>query len=362
MFVLLSTLALTVRLDIALCYGAYFGILYFRRSFSIYNFSKTVGVLLIVLCALLALHYLVLGYFINPTGRTVVKHIATRLDSGFSLIFRYVTINAFQWSLSANALIVFLALVGFFHIGPTSKSGFLLFSWIAPWRIFLPFRVMPLGRIAAPTIPMLSFAAVLYFSYLFSKRKKIGLVLLLIVTQITAVAIYYPLIKIFPFKIEVDGRILSTFPLGFPPVDYHYRQRAIYGREKIAKVVAKEKDHDVVIIGSGRELTVYEYYLHQFRNITSHNRLIIDDIIFKRYITPENVFLIFDFNYNWQIKDPVHRIIKESNIAVDKIHLMPYWKKYPLEIETFFLNKESIEKILYWETKNKNQEGKRIRY
>ena len=29
LFVLLSTLALTVRLDIALCYGAYFGILYF---------------------------------------------------------------------------------------------------------------------------------------------------------------------------------------------------------------------------------------------------------------------------------------------------------------------------------------------
>tara|TARA_B100000315_G_C14549887_1_gene575220 strand:- start:121 stop:765 length:645 start_codon:yes stop_codon:yes gene_type:complete len=204
-------------------------------------------VLLIVLCALLALRYLVLGYFINPTGGTVVKHIATRLDSGFSLIFRYVIINASQWTVSATVLIVFLALVGFFHIGPTSKSGFLLFSWIAPWCIFLPFRVMPLGRIAAPTIPMLSFAAVLYFSYLFSKRKKIGLVLLLIVTQITAVAIYYPLIKIFPFKIEVDGRILSTFPLGFPPVDYHYRQRAIYGREKIAKMVAKEKDQDDVM-------------------------------------------------------------------------------------------------------------------
>ena len=362
LFVLLSTSALAVRTDIVLCYGSYFGVLYFRRSFSINNFSKTVGALLIVLCILLALRYLVLGYIINPTGGRIVKQIPLRIGSELSLIVRYIIVNASQWAVSANVLVVLFALVGFFHVGLTSKWGVLLFSWVAPWCIFLPFRVMPLGRIAVPTIPMLSLVAVLYFGSLFRKRKKFGLVLLLILTQVFAAALYYPLIKMFPFKIEVGSRVLSTFPLGFPPVDHHYRQRAIWGREKIAKVIVKEKDQDVLIMGSGRELTVYEYYIQKFRDINSINRVMIDDISFKRYITPENVFLIFDFNYNWQMKDPFHRIINGSKIGFGKIHLMPYWKKYPLDRETFFLTKESIEKILYWEAKHMSRQGKRIHY
>jgi len=76
----------------------------------------------------------------------------------------------------------------------------------------------------------------------------------------------YPLTKVYPFKKEVDGRVLAAFPIGSFFVDHYYRQRAITVHEHIAKLITSEIDVNVMIIG-GNGLLYYKLYLNQFRNV-----------------------------------------------------------------------------------------------
>jgi hypothetical protein len=248
-FIILSTIALAIRLDIVLAFGAYFALLYFRRALTVSNFFKTLGVLIIVLFLFLGLYYCAFGYLINPLDSTFSQHIQHRLE--LKSIIRIIMHNFALWIMSINLLIVFLAGFGFIRSGLTSRLGVLLILWIIPWFVLLCFQGMDISRITAPTIPIIALVAVVYVSSIFKKRRVLALILMLIGAQLTAEVIKYPLINFYAFKREIKGQTLARFPLGFPPVDNYYRQRAISAKQNIANNVINEQDSNIMIIGRG---------------------------------------------------------------------------------------------------------------
>lgn len=358
-FIVLSTIAVSIRLDIVLAFGAYFGLLYFKRALSKSNFLKTFGALIIVLFLLLGLRYLVLGYLINPSGGTFAFHIASRLEPEF--ILRNIIKNYTVWTLSLNLFIVFLAGLGLFRLGFISKLGVLLFSWIIPWNIFIVFRDMEIGRIIAPTIPIVSLVAVVYVISVFKKRQVLVLSFMLILTHVTAMALYHPLTKVYPFKKEVDGRVLAAFPIGSLFVDHHYRQRAITFHEHIAKLVASEIDENVMIIG-GNGLLYYQLYLIQFRNVLSIKIATCNGVKLKIYTTTENEFYILDIDENWLVENPIRKAIDYMNSSQINIHIVPYWKEYPTYSGEIFLNKQAIQSVFESEASIMKVRKKMIHY
>jgi len=360
LFILLLTLAMSIRLDIILSFGSFFGLLYFRGLLSIRSVARAVCLIFIGIGALLVLRYFVLGYLFSPTGGTLSYHIANRLEPEF--IVRNIIKNSVTWSVSANLFIAFWAVFGFIRLGPTSGIGIFLLAWVLPYFIFFPFRGMNLSRYAAPSIPIISLVAMVCITSIFKKRKVFAMVIMVVLAQITAMIMYYPLVRVYPFKIEVDGRALAPFPLGFPPVDHHYVQRAISGYDKSAKMAINERDGNVLIIGCGGPLLYYKFYLHQYRSILSVKKITCNGVVLRRYITPENLFYVLNIDNNWLIKDPIRRAIGCVNIDRNKIHVMPFWMEYQIDEKQIYLNEKNIESILEQEAAIMDVRRKLIHY
>ncbi len=347
LFSILSTIAVVIRLDIVLAFGAFFGLLYFRRALSVSNVFKTSGSLLIVLFFLLAMRYFVLGYLINFSDSTLSYHIASRLEPEY--IIRNIIKNCTEWVLSLNLLIAFLAVLGLFRFGFLSRFGVLLLSWIIPWSIFLVFRGMDTGRIIAPTIPIITLVAVAYVISVFRKRQVLVLISMLIISYAIAWVLYYPISKIYPFKKEIEGRVIASFPVGSLFADHYYRQKIISDTEQIAKLVTGKKDEDVMIIG-GDGFMYYEYYLYQNRNVLSKTSIICNGAKMLKYSTTENEFYFLSLDNNWLTNAPIRKAVdcmKERHI---RINIVPFWKENPTGEEELFLNEQAIQTLLDRET------------
>jgi hypothetical protein len=342
-FIIQSTISVVLRNDIVLAFGAYFGLLYFRKTLSVPSFLKISGALLVVMLILLSLRYLVLGYLINPTGSTLTYHLATRLEPEY--IIRNIIKNCSEWAFSMNILIVILAGLGLIRFGFKSKLVILLFAWILPWSIFLVFRGMDTGRILAPTIPIITLLAVVYIISVFKKRQVLVFSLMLIFSHAITAALYYPLTKIYPFKCEIDGRVIATVPMGSFFVEQNYRQRAISGLEKIAKLISREKDKNIMIIG-GDGFMYYEYYLYQNRNVLSKKAIKCNGAALIKYTTTENEFYFLSLDNNWLTPDPIRKTIDYMKGSQIKIHVVPFWKENPIPEGHLFLYDQEIQNLL----------------
>jgi hypothetical protein len=342
-FILLATIAMVLRMDIVLAFGAYWGLLYFRKALTIPNALKTSGALFLVMLFFLSLRYFVLGYLINPTGGTFTYHIASKLEPEY--IIRNIIKNCSGWSLSMNVLIVLLAGLALIRFGFKSKLVILLFSWIIPWSIFLVFRGMDIGRILAPTIPIITLVAAVYIISVFNKRQALALSLMVILSHAITAALYYPLVKIYPFKQEIEGRVIASFPVGSFFVEQHYRQTVISGLAQIAELIMKEKDKNVLIIG-GDGFMYYEYYLYQNRKVLSKEGIKYNGIELIKYITIENEFYFLSLDYNWLTHDPIRKTIESLKDKQISIHVVPFWKENPTPYGQLFLNEQAINKLL----------------
>jgi hypothetical protein len=349
-FILLSTIALATRLNNALAYGVCFGLLHFRHALSIRTFCKTFGVLIVVLFLVFGLSYFVLGYLMNPLENEIAPHVANRLG-GAQIIIRNVVKNCVLWAMSANVLIVLLAGLGVIRLGLFSRLGVLLISWITPWCIFLPFGGIDFSRIAAPTIPIISLAAAAYVTAIFKRRQVLALGLVLILAQGIAVAMYYPLVRIYPFTTEIDGRVLAEIPLGFLPEDHYCRQRAINAYEHIAELVTSERDANVFIVGGGG-LMRYRFWLGQSGNVVLSEKFTSNGVELERYMTAENELIILNLysEPNRGIKDPIRRTIGYVNDCRTEIHFVPFWREYPRSEGELFLANQDIQLALDHET------------
>jgi len=179
--------------------------------------------------------------------------------------------------------------------------------------------------------------------------------------HITAMALYYPLSKVYPFKKEIDGRVLATFPIGSFLVDHYYRQRAITVHEHIAKLITSEIDVNVMIIG-GDGLGYYKLYLNQFRNVLSIKTMTFNGVILVKYTTTENEFYILDLNRNWLVENPIRMAIDYMNGSQIKIHIVPFWKEYPTYKGELFLAKQAIQSVLDSEASIMKVRKKMIHY
>lgn len=346
-FVTLATLALAIRLNNVLAFGASFGLLHFRNALSVRNFSRTIGVLLLVLCLVFGLNYLVLGYLMNPVATEITPHVATRLGAE-SVIARNIMKNITLWVMSANVLIVLCAALGVIHLGPNSRLGVLFMSWIVPWCVFLPFGGIDFARIAAPTVPILALVAASFVTGIFIRRQVLALSLMLILSQVISVAMYYPLVKIYPFSYAINGRVLAEVPVGFLPQDHYYRQQAAEAIAHFAGLVASERSEHVMIVGSAPSLPQYRFYLMQSRNVVLSERYTCEEVTLDRYVTDENEFImlcLFDYD-NRQVEYPIRKALDCLDRSRTKVHVVPFWRAYPTSEEEVFLTKEGMEAVL----------------
>ncbi len=337
--------AMAVRSDIILSFGAFWGILYVRGRASVVRILKTIGILAAALALLSAVKWSLTGHSPLVSG-TVSAHISTRLESVPVFTLRNTIINLGQWMLGANPVIGFLAIAGMIRFGPSSPMGVLFVSWILPWFVYLPFRGMDIPRIAASTIPIICLFSVVTFHSILKKRKFLGLMAMIVFAQIVSEAVYYPLVRIYPFILEIEGRTLANFPIGFPPLDHYYKQKSISSASAAAKRVVDEKDADVLIIARGSGVKYYEYFIQRYRQIRSIQTFLHDPLVFRRIVTRENEFLFLNLDHNRKIEDPIKRSMAYIDGKGFKIHIMPHWKEYRVDHRHLFLTKASVGDLL----------------
>jgi len=344
-FVLTLIVALTFRFDILLSFGAYFALLYIRGYFNRSGVLTAIASLVFCLFCYGVFRYLILGNFFELGGGTIAKHFSTRLEIEF--VVKNIIKNLIKWAMAANPLVFILAGVSLKHLGLKKSYGILLIFWTLPWIIFLPFRAMDIARIISPTIPVFCFVAASYITFITSKQKyAITMFGFIILSQLTLTMLYYPMKAIYPFKKEINGRYLTSFPIGFPLSDLYYRQRLIKSYEKTADAVSKERDADVLIFAD--DYMYYFYSLYEQPEIKCEKTFYCNNIILQKCSSPSNSFYLFDINHNWKINHPIRRTIicLKQRSSKFKVHFMPYWSEFPTKPEELFLSKRSLESLL----------------
>lgn len=347
LFILFSYCAIVLRLDIILAFGAYFGILYYNQKLSVSNIVRLIIILIVVFTLVFFSRYYILGYFVNPTGGTFAYNIHNRIHSAY--ILKIAITNLILWPTGVNLFISALAIFGIILFGVRSAWAVLVFFWIIPYFGFIPFDGMDIPRIMAPTVPIISLIAISFLDQkiVFAKTKTIVMSLALVIAQLVSIAIYYPLDRIYPFKVKVENRALAQFPLGFLITDHYYRQRLIWARNNAAMRVASERNNNVLIIAFADYAIYYNYYIKLYHTILSTDKVTVNSATFEKIITKDNIFYIYDSYSNKFSDNPIYTTIHYLNNSVNKIHIPPFWTEFPVDDDkNLYLKKEDIIALL----------------
>jgi hypothetical protein len=245
--------------------------------------------------------------------------------------------------------VVVLALAGLARRDVRSRFGLLLVLWVAPWAVFLPFQGMDVARIAVPTIPVLALVAVAWVASAFRRSTPGALIAALVFAQLVSVALYPPLVRIYDFQREIDGHVLAGVPLGFPPVDQLYRQRAVTAQDRIAREVATERASDVLIVGRAG-LMDYRLRLESAREVAASGKAVRGGIVIDSMATTQNRFYILDLDASPPDGQPIARTLAILGERPVKVHLMPFWRAYPTSGARLFLDPEELRAVLKTES------------
>lgn len=342
-FVLIFVISMSIRLDIVLCCGTFFGLMYYRESLSLSSLLKVSGVLVVAFTMLFAFRYLVLGFVFDPTGGTFSHHLATRLSPEF--VARNVIKNAVLWALSANVAIFLVAALGTVVVRKRWRLSVLLATWVAPWSVFLVFRNMDTARIMAPTIPALVLGAAVYLGNLRPSNRILGFVFFFVISQLVSVAGLALIQEVYPFKREVNGRVLGAVPLGFLPADHFARQKSIEIYEKRARQVVDSGRPEVLVIG-GYGHMYYRWEIRRRSGEVSAGDVNIRGIFLERDMIEGRVFYYFDLTHNWLVDRPISQVLAEFRTSGAAVHVVPLWSEFPIRDETLFLSDETQTEIL----------------
>lgn len=341
LFIIFAYTALIMRLDILLSFGAYFGILYYKKRFNIVNVIRLFTILMVIFALVFLSRSYVLGYFIDPTGGTFVFHLTHKLYKAY--ILQEIINNLLYWALGIGPFISVIALLGIISFGLRSSLTILLFSWVIPYFGFFPFHGMDFARLTAPTILVFSLSAVSFLEPKFASASKqtVGLVLALMVAQIVSVGIYYPLKAILPFKLRCEDRTLTSVPLGCLITDHNYRQKLILFRENVAKHIAQDRDGNILIVDLASAACYYVYYIRKYRDVVQ--------ITDTKIVTKENTFYFIIPDADILVTHPISRLLNHTSITVDKIHVPPFSREYPMDPEKYYLGNKEIAQLLEYE-------------
>ncbi len=344
LFLFFAAAAALVRLDIILAYGAFFGLLFYRRSFSLSRLAKTLGVLLLAGIIVLGIHWIALGKLVAPGGQALTYHVANRL--GTKAILSNSLKNIVLLAFAVNALMLLLAVIGFVRYGTRSRLWALVLAWVLPWCVFLPFQGMDFSRIAIPAIPPLMLMATGLVDDAVKSRKTLALAGMIVVAQVVAIGLYYPLATWYPFKVHFEGRVMATVPLGFPPEDQLYRQRMIAVRDSTAERVAGETRSNVLVVSfTGR--AIYEYWLHHTRTIVEDRSTVCNGVMIDRLTTPDNVFTIVDLELNAGVPKPVSKLVSCLEPPAPLIHIAPFSELPSMANDSLFHSAPAALRILH---------------
>lgn len=318
-FGLLTLLVLAVRMDIMFSFGAYLGLLIYRKAFSWKLLLRGVAALAVVFALYAALRLAILGYILPPGGGTFAHHIGTRLAP--STLLPSVVKNGTLWVMATNALVFLLGLAGLFWYRSGSRLGILMLAWAAPWCLILPFQGMDFGRIAAPSIPIIALMAAEFVAFKAPGRPVVALTATLVLTQLASVALFYPLQKVYPFHIHVDGRPIADVPVGFLPEDHYYRQRAMTEGMRVAAEVTGDRSTNVGILG--HHPGAYRFCLERSKDAQYQGEELYQGLNYRRYSAGQVEFYICDLGENGAVQDPIGKFkefLQEKNA---KLHMVP---------------------------------------
>jgi hypothetical protein len=153
------------------------------------------------------------------------------------------------------------------------------------------------------------------------------------------------LIRVYDFKREIGGRKLAGVPLGFPPADQLYRQRAITAQDRIAREVAKERGSDVLIVGRAG-LMDYRFRLESAREVTASGKAVRNGVVIDSMATPQNRFFILDLDIYPSGAQPITMAIAHLGERPVKVHLMPFWREYPTSRTRLYLDSGELQAVL----------------
>ena len=339
-FTILSYLALVMRLDILLSFGAYLGILYYKNRFNVYNIWGLLSVVLVVLSLVFLSRYYFLSYFLNPEGGTFAYHLGHKLSGAY--FPKEITKNLLYWALGISPFIAALALLGIISFGITSSRAVLFFSWVTPYVVFFPFHNMDFPRLAAPTILVFSLIAMAFLDQRFSAAApKTAMILALMVAQLVSLGIYYPLRAVVPFRVKFQDRSLTSVPLGFLLTDHYYRQQVTLAREQVAEQIAHERDANILIVDLASSTCYYDYYIRKYRDIV--------ELTGDKIVTKENTFYFIIPDNKLSVDHPIDKMLHRTDMSIDKIHVTPFAGEYPIDQKKLFLDKNDIEPLLNYE-------------
>ena len=321
-FVLLAAGALTMRADVLLLWGVYFGLLVYRQG------NRRQVALLVGLCFLSLVVYAVLraaflGYLVSPSGGSVAHHIRDRLNG--SQLGHNALKNLSLWGFGANIFIILSALVtaGFLFAKRRYRLLLLALAWILPLAVFLPFRAMDFSRISALSLPMLVLLATLLPTVLPVHRRVVAFVGLLVASQLVAILTYPLVVRIYPFETVYQGRYIAAVPLGFDVADSLVKQRFLTARDQIAQRVVQTKDRDVLIMGSSDTMPYY-YFLRIQRGPLDEHLEVLHGVPVHRIRTPENTFYLYDADNCPECTGVVKAFLQDDRAWPLLVHIVPF--------------------------------------
>ena len=345
-FILLVFVMVTVRLDMVLGFGGYAGLLYFRQSMSISKLFKLIGALFLSLFLTFALRYSILGYVFSPFVSLLNYHLVRKLPAG--RLPMNILKNLALWIMAANVFVSILAILGLRRFGLKSSLVALILAMVAPFLIFIPFQEIDISRVIAPTIPAISLLGMSYLYHKFEsvKNKTLFMLLVLVLAQLAAGAIFYPAEYLYHRYAGIKMAIPPDYPMGFIPLDHFRLQRFVRAQDDIAKKVTAERNGNVLIVDFSRGVMYYIYNLMVSRSISSQELVWCNNIRLKKFVTKENIFFIMPRDINLEQRAPISTVLQCPKLSVNKIHLSSFSGELPSDTENLFLGDEKIKSLL----------------
>jgi hypothetical protein len=356
-FGVLAFASVAVRLDTVLAFGAYYGLLLFRRRLTIGNFIRLTVACLAMAGGLALLRLAVFGTILPATAaQKLAWQFAPVHLGGGRAVLQAVIKNAVYWAVGLGVLLAGLAVIGVVGLVWQGRWRLVVFllAWIIPWTVFLPFKAIDAHRLMAPSLPALCLLAMIFVAGLFRRRKGTALAVVLILTQVGAVLSYQALVRRYPFQTRFEKRYLASVPLGFPLIDYVYRQRYLDRIHDVAQRVSRVKQGPVLIVDAKGSELFYRWHLRRRRHVVAAAEYECGTVDLAGFATRTNEFWFLNVSVVSPGSRPVARALACLSRLYDpfglirdtvRIHVTPYWTESPFPENKLFLSPGQVERL-----------------
>jgi hypothetical protein len=358
-FWVLAFVAVAVRLDTVLAFGAFYGLLLLRRRLTVGNFIRLTLACLLMAGGLVLIRLSVFGTIMPATAaQKMAWQFAPVHVAGGQALMKAVIKNVVFWAIGLNILMAGLAAIGVFGLMWQKRWRLMLFlvAWVLPWVVFLPFRAIDAHRLMAGSLPPLCLLAMIFAAGLFGRRKQIALASVLVLAQVTGVLSYQVLVRHYPFQTRIEGRYLASVPLGFPPIDYVYRQHYLDKIHDVAEQVARFERGPVLIVDAKGSELFYRWYLRRRGRVRATTEYQCGPVNLAGFATPTNAFWFLNVSDPPPGSRPVDLALNclqglydpfglSGSGDVVQVHVTPFWTGFVHPPKKLFLDPDQVETL-----------------